>query len=193
MSIESSQRLRRHRWVVERTSPGWLPPFTPALRAPGRPLRVLRCPRCGPHLLPPTRQMSHCLSSEKCSRSLAGGSAPDLEGVRDHRKVRSGAQAREKEKARLVRIQRSAVDEATCQQVALGSSEWWHWFYCDRYWALTTGSPAALYGPVSVWPWVRVTEKRAHRRGRRVGRRWGWCAGRGGSADGGWWPRRGRP
>ncbi|MFF5110731.1 M15 family metallopeptidase [Streptosporangium sp. NPDC000509] len=29
-------------------------------------------------------------------------------------------------------------------------TEWWHWSYGDRYWALTTGSPAALYGPVSV-------------------------------------------
>lgn len=29
-------------------------------------------------------------------------------------------------------------------------TEWWHWSYGDRYWALTTGSPTALYGPVSV-------------------------------------------
>jgi D-alanyl-D-alanine dipeptidase len=28
-------------------------------------------------------------------------------------------------------------------------SEWWHWSYGDRYWALTTGRPAAVYGPVS--------------------------------------------
>jgi D-alanyl-D-alanine dipeptidase len=27
-------------------------------------------------------------------------------------------------------------------------SEWWHWSYGDRYWALLTGAPAALYGPV---------------------------------------------
>ncbi|WP_055713809.1 M15 family metallopeptidase [Streptomyces torulosus] len=26
-------------------------------------------------------------------------------------------------------------------------TEWWHWSYGDRYWALMTGSPAALYGP----------------------------------------------
>jgi D-alanyl-D-alanine dipeptidase len=38
---------------------------------------------------------------------------------------------------------------------ALGSAgfvnyptEWWHWSYGDRYWALTTGAPAAVYGPV---------------------------------------------
>ncbi|MFL6061971.1 MAG: M15 family metallopeptidase [Marmoricola sp.] len=27
-------------------------------------------------------------------------------------------------------------------------TEWWHWSYGDRYWALVTGAPAALYGPV---------------------------------------------
>ncbi|MDX3025660.1 M15 family metallopeptidase [Streptomyces acidiscabies] len=26
-------------------------------------------------------------------------------------------------------------------------TEWWHWSYGDRYWALTTNQPAALYGP----------------------------------------------
>ncbi|MEV6984305.1 M15 family metallopeptidase [Sphaerisporangium sp. NPDC051017] len=26
-------------------------------------------------------------------------------------------------------------------------TEWWHWSYGDRYWALTTNTPTALYGP----------------------------------------------
>ncbi|MGW0841956.1 M15 family metallopeptidase [Streptomyces sp. NPDC002787] len=26
-------------------------------------------------------------------------------------------------------------------------TEWWHWSYGDRYWALMTGAQAALYGP----------------------------------------------
>jgi D-alanyl-D-alanine dipeptidase len=26
-------------------------------------------------------------------------------------------------------------------------TEWWHWSYGDRYWALCTGAPAAIYGP----------------------------------------------
>jgi len=26
-------------------------------------------------------------------------------------------------------------------------TEWWHWSHGDRYWALMTGAPAALYGP----------------------------------------------
>ncbi|WP_433201794.1 M15 family metallopeptidase [Dactylosporangium sp. CS-047395] len=28
-------------------------------------------------------------------------------------------------------------------------TEWWHWSYGDRYWALATGAGAALYGPVA--------------------------------------------
>jgi D-alanyl-D-alanine dipeptidase len=28
-------------------------------------------------------------------------------------------------------------------------TEWWHWSYGDRYWALVTGAPAAVYGSVS--------------------------------------------
>ena len=27
-------------------------------------------------------------------------------------------------------------------------TEWWHWSFGDRYWAATTGAPAALYGPL---------------------------------------------
>jgi D-alanyl-D-alanine dipeptidase len=26
-------------------------------------------------------------------------------------------------------------------------TEWWHWSYGDRYWAMVTGEPAALYAP----------------------------------------------
>ena len=28
-------------------------------------------------------------------------------------------------------------------------TEWWHWSYGDRYWAMTTGASAAIYGPRS--------------------------------------------
>ena len=28
-------------------------------------------------------------------------------------------------------------------------TEWWHWSYGDRYWALSTGAPAAVYGPAT--------------------------------------------
>lgn len=31
-------------------------------------------------------------------------------------------------------------------------TEWWHWSYGDRYWALTTGAPTALYGPKELGP-----------------------------------------
>jgi zinc D-Ala-D-Ala dipeptidase len=29
-------------------------------------------------------------------------------------------------------------------------TEWWHWSYGDSYWALTTGAPAAIYGPIDL-------------------------------------------
>ncbi|MFI5807255.1 M15 family metallopeptidase [Streptomyces sp. NPDC051561] len=31
-------------------------------------------------------------------------------------------------------------------------TEWWHWSFGDRYWALATGEAAALYGPKEVGP-----------------------------------------
>ncbi|MFI6767958.1 nitrilase-related carbon-nitrogen hydrolase [Streptomyces sp. NPDC050355] len=30
-------------------------------------------------------------------------------------------------------------------------TEWWHWSYGDRYWALATGADHALYGPMERW------------------------------------------
>ncbi|MFF0367270.1 M15 family metallopeptidase [Micromonospora sp. NPDC005087] len=29
-------------------------------------------------------------------------------------------------------------------------TEWWHWSYGDRYWAVTTGAPRTRYGPVDL-------------------------------------------
>lgn len=57
--IESSQRLGRHRWVVERTV-SWLaalPPPAPSLRTQGRALPRLRRNSRSPHLPPPSGQM----------------------------------------------------------------------------------------------------------------------------------------
>ena len=32
-------------------------------------------------------------------------------------------------------------------------TEWWHWSFGDRYWAVVTGAPAACYGPTTPsWP-----------------------------------------
>lgn len=52
-------------------------------------------------------------------------------------------------------ISAAARSNRTVLSEALGGAglvnyptEWWHWSYGDRYWALMTGAPAALYGPV---------------------------------------------
>ncbi|MEU8529804.1 M15 family metallopeptidase [Streptomyces sp. NPDC048629] len=50
------------------------------------------------------------------------------------------------------------TEEARANRAILGAAlgaaglvnyptEWWHWSYGDRYWAMSTGAPAALYGP----------------------------------------------
>ena len=50
------------------------------------------------------------------------------------------------------------TDQARTNRAVLGDAltaagfvnyptEWWHWSYGDRYWALLSGSPAAIYGP----------------------------------------------
>ncbi|MEO3810035.1 M15 family metallopeptidase [Sphaerisporangium sp. B11E5] len=31
-------------------------------------------------------------------------------------------------------------------------TEWWHWSHGDRYWAMTTGTPTARYGPLAFPP-----------------------------------------
>jgi D-alanyl-D-alanine dipeptidase len=28
-------------------------------------------------------------------------------------------------------------------------TEWWHWSYGDRYWAMASGRGSAIYGPVT--------------------------------------------
>jgi D-alanyl-D-alanine dipeptidase len=53
-------------------------------------------------------------------------------------------------------ISRTAREHRRILAEALGSvglvnypAQWWHWSYGDRYWALLTGAPAALYGPIT--------------------------------------------
>ncbi|WP_434599598.1 M15 family metallopeptidase [Streptomyces sp. A5-4] len=56
-------------------------------------------------------------------------------------------------------------DEARARREILGAAltaaglvnyptEWWHWSFGDRYWALATGTDAALYGPRDLGPGV---------------------------------------
>jgi D-alanyl-D-alanine dipeptidase len=44
---------------------------------------------------------------------------------------------------------RILIDALTAAGLVNYPTEWWHWSYGDRYWALTTGAPHALYGPVA--------------------------------------------
>jgi D-alanyl-D-alanine dipeptidase len=38
-------------------------------------------------------------------------------------------------------------------------TEWWHWSYGDRYWALVTNAPSTLYGPVHLASALRGPER----------------------------------
>ena len=50
----------------------------------------------------------------------------------------------------LARQHRSMLSEALLAAGLVNyPTEWWHWSYGDRYWALTTGQPAAIYGLVT--------------------------------------------
>jgi zinc D-Ala-D-Ala dipeptidase len=45
-------------------------------------------------------------------------------------------------------------------------TEWWHWSYGDRYWALATGARHAVYGIVGSRPGDRAAgDRRAGRAG----------------------------
>jgi D-alanyl-D-alanine dipeptidase len=43
---------------------------------------------------------------------------------------------------------RALVEAMTTAGFVNYPTEWWHWSFGDRYWAMVTGAPAALYGVV---------------------------------------------
>jgi len=44
---------------------------------------------------------------------------------------------------------RLLVDTLTAVGMVNYPTEWWHWSYGDRYWAMSTGAPAAQYGQLA--------------------------------------------
>ncbi|GIH07754.1 D-alanyl-D-alanine dipeptidase [Rhizocola hellebori] len=52
--------------------------------------------------------------------------------------------------SREARANRDLLARVLCREGLVNyPTEWWHYSYGDRYWALATGAEAALYGPVS--------------------------------------------
>ena len=47
-----------------------------------------------------------------------------------------------------LRLRRELVRAMSSAGLVNYPTEWWHYSYGDRYWALATGAGAALYGPV---------------------------------------------
>jgi D-alanyl-D-alanine dipeptidase len=51
--------------------------------------------------------------------------------------------------SREARVNRDLLARVLCREGLVNyPTEWWHYSYGDRYWALATGAAAALYGPV---------------------------------------------
>jgi D-alanyl-D-alanine dipeptidase len=51
--------------------------------------------------------------------------------------------------SREARAKRDLLARVLCREGLVNyPTEWWHYSYGDRYWALATGAGAALYGPV---------------------------------------------
>jgi D-alanyl-D-alanine dipeptidase len=51
--------------------------------------------------------------------------------------------------SRQARANRDLLARVLCREGLVNyPTEWWHYSYGDRYWALATGAAAALYGPV---------------------------------------------
>jgi D-alanyl-D-alanine dipeptidase len=51
--------------------------------------------------------------------------------------------------SREARANRDLLATVLCREGLVNyPTEWWHYSYGDRYWALATGAAAALYGPV---------------------------------------------
>jgi D-alanyl-D-alanine dipeptidase len=51
--------------------------------------------------------------------------------------------------SREARVNRDLLARVLCRDGLVNyPTEWWHYSYGDRYWALATGAGAALYGPV---------------------------------------------
>jgi D-alanyl-D-alanine dipeptidase len=51
--------------------------------------------------------------------------------------------------SREARANRDLLARVLCREGLVNyPTEWWHYSYGDRYWALATGAGAALYGPV---------------------------------------------
>jgi zinc D-Ala-D-Ala dipeptidase len=51
--------------------------------------------------------------------------------------------------SREARAHRDLLARVLCREGLVNyPTEWWHYSYGDRYWALATGAGAALYGPV---------------------------------------------
>ncbi|MGW2567169.1 M15 family metallopeptidase [Streptomyces sp. NPDC001537] len=116
---------------------------------------------------PPARRTGPAIAASRCvsppeSAPYSAGAAVDLTlADADGRELDLGTEMNadpEHSDGACCTDAPNITDEARAHPALLGGvltaaglvnypTEWWHWSYGDRYWALVTGAPAALYGP----------------------------------------------
>jgi D-alanyl-D-alanine dipeptidase len=105
--------------------------------------RSLSPPEIGPHVCGAAVDITLCTASG-AELPMGGEVNADLE---DDKACRTDAPGLAPAAARNRRI---LIDTLTGAGLVNYPTEWWHWSYGDRYWAMATGAPAAHYGQLSL-------------------------------------------
>jgi D-alanyl-D-alanine dipeptidase len=106
--------------------------------------RSLSPPEIGPHVCGAAIDLTLC-TADGVELPLGGEVNADLEDDPACSTAASGLAPEAAGNRRLL------VDTLTAAGMVNYPTEWWHWSYGDRYWAMSTGAPAAHYGQLS-WP-----------------------------------------
>jgi len=102
--------------------------------------RSLSPPDIGPHVCGAAVDLTLCTAS---GAELPMGGAVNAAPEEDGGTCYTAAPGLPAEAARNRRI---LVDALSATGLVNYPTEWWHWSYGDRYWAMTTRAPAACYG-----------------------------------------------
>jgi D-alanyl-D-alanine dipeptidase len=105
--------------------------------------RSLSPPEIGPHVAGAAVDLTLCTAS---GRELPMGGEVNADPEDDNGSCYTAAPGLPAEAADNRRL---LFDTLTAVGLVNYPTEWWHWSYGDRYWALATGASAARYGPVN--------------------------------------------
>lgn len=123
---------------LRRDNPSWSEEFLRTQTS-----RSLSPPEIGPHVAGAAIDLTMCtLDGAELDMGTAVNASPEESDLACYTAaVAISAVAR--------RNRRVLSDALTGAGLVNYPTEWWHWSYGDRYWALTTGADRAIYGPQS--------------------------------------------